>query len=68
MPYQEQFAAGEITLQAFNTSIAQLNIEQSAAVEQNSDQQLANTLLINQQTTEAVSSAISDFREPNFTE
>ena len=56
----EQFAAGEITLQAFNTSIAQLNIEQSAAVEQNSDQQLANTLLINQQTTEAVSSAISD--------
>ena len=56
----EQFAAGEITLQAFNTSIAQLNIEQSAAVEQNSDQQLANTLLINQQTTEAVASAISD--------
>ena len=56
----EEFAAGEITLQAFNTSIAQLNIEQSAAVEQNSDQQLANTLLINQQTTEAVSSAISD--------
>ena len=55
----EQFVAGEITLQAFNTSIAQLNIEQSAAVEQNSDQQLANTLLINQQTTEAVSSAIS---------
>ena len=56
----EQFAAGEITLQAFNTSIAQLNIEQSAAVEQNSDQQLANTLLINQQTTEAVSSVISE--------
>ena len=56
----EQFAAGEITLQAFNTSIAQLNIEQSAALEQNSDQRLANTLLINQQQTEAVSSAISE--------
>ena len=56
----KQFAAGEITLQAFNTSIAQLNIEQSAALEQNSDQRLANTLLINQQQTEAVSSAISE--------
>ena len=56
----QQFAAGEITLQSFNTSIAQLNIEQSAALEQNSDQRLANTLLINQQQTEAVSSAISE--------
>ena len=56
----QQFAAGEITLQSFNTSIAQLNIEQSSALEQNSDQRLANTLLINQQQTEAVSSAISE--------
>ena len=56
----QQFAAGEITLQSFNTSIAQLNIEQSAALEQNSDQRLANTLLINQQQTEAVSSVISE--------
>ena len=56
----EQFAAGEITLQSFNTSIAQLGIEESAALEQNSDQRLANTLLINQQQTEAVSSVISE--------
>ena len=52
--------AGEITLDAFNTSLANLNIEQSAALEQNSDQQLANTLLINQQQTEAISAAISE--------
>ena len=56
----QQYAAGEITLQSFNTSIAQLNIEQSAALEQNSDQRLANTLRINQQQTEAVSSVISE--------
>ena len=55
-----QYAAGEITLDAFNTSLANLNIEQSAALEQNSDQQLANTLLINQQQTEVVSVAISE--------
>ena len=55
-----QYAAGEITLDAFNTSLANLNIEQSAALEQNSDQQLANTLLINQQQTEAISAAISE--------
>ena len=56
----KQFAAGEITLSAFNTSLANLNIDQSAALEQNSDAKLANTLRINQQQTEAVSSAISE--------
>ena len=56
----KQYAAGEITLSAFNTSLANLNIEQSAALEQNSDAKLANTLRINQQQTEAVSSAISE--------
>ena len=56
----QQYAAGEITLSAFNTSLANLNIEQSAALEQNSDAKLANTLRINQQQTEAVSSAISE--------
>ena len=56
----QQYAAGEITLSAFNTELANLNIEQSAALEQNSDAKLANTLRINQQQTEAVSSAISE--------
>ena len=38
---QAQYDAGEITLSALNTSISQLNIDESAAVEQNSDAQLA---------------------------
>ena len=39
---QQQYDAGEITLDALNTGIAQLNIAESAAIEQNSDAQLAN--------------------------
>ena len=41
---QKQYDAGEITLSALNTGLASLNIEESAALEQNSDAQLANTL------------------------
>ena len=56
---QEQYNEGEITLEALNTGITNLNIEESAAIEQNSDQQLANTLQINQQATETISTAIA---------
>ena len=41
---QAQYDAGEITLSALNTSISQLNIDESGALEQNSDAQLANAL------------------------
>ena len=54
-----QYAAGEITLDAINTGIAALNIEESAAVEQNSDAQLANTLRINQQDVASINTQIS---------
>ena len=40
---QAQYDAGEITKTALENGIAQLNIDESAALEQNSDQQLANT-------------------------
>ena len=56
---QKQYDAGEITLEVLNTGITNLNIEESAALEQNSDQQLANTLLINQEATESISTAIA---------
>ena len=56
---QSQYDAGEITLTALNTGIASLNIEESAALEQNSDAQLANALLINQQAVEAINAEIS---------
>ena len=54
-----QYAAGEITLDAINTGIAALNIEESAALEQNSDAQLANTLRINQQDVASINTQIS---------
>ena len=57
---QQQFDAGEITREALNTGIAQLNIEQSAAIEQNADAQLANALVINQQMVDAISVGISE--------
>ena len=57
---QQQFDAGEITREALNTGIAQLNIEQSAAMEQNADAQLANALVINQQQIDAISVGISE--------
>ena len=57
---QQQFNAGEITREALNTGIAQLNIEQSAAIEQNADAQLANALVINQQQIDAISVGISE--------
>ena len=57
---QQQFDAGEITREALNTGIAQLNIEQSAAIEQNADAQLANALVINQQQIDAISVGISE--------
>ena len=41
---QAQYDAGEITLSALNTGIAQLNIDESGALEQNSDAQLATAL------------------------
>ena len=55
----KQYAAGEITLSAFNTGLAQLNVEQSAAIEQNSDAQLANALLLNQQAIDMLSAGVS---------
>ena len=57
---QQQLDAGEITREALNTGIAQLNIEQSAAIEQNADAQLANALVINQQQIDAISVGISE--------
>ena len=57
---QQQFDAGEITLSALNNGIANLNIEESAAIEQNSDRQLANALQVNQAQIDAISVGISD--------
>ena len=57
---QQQFDAGEITLSALNNGIANLNIEESAAIEQNSDRQLANALQVNQAQINAISVGISD--------
>ena len=56
---QQQFDAGEITLSALNNGIANLNIEESAAIEQNSDRQLANALQVNQAQINAISVGIS---------
>ncbi len=56
----QQYAAGEITRAAFNTELANLNIEQSAAVEQNSDAQLSNTLRVNQEAIDAISVGVSE--------
>ena len=57
---QQQFAAGEITMEALNNGIANLNIEESAAIEQNSDRKLANALQVNQAQINAISVGISD--------
>ena len=59
----KQFAAGEITLDGINNGIAALNIEESAALEQNSDQILANTLLVNQEAQTAISTEISGLEQ-----
>ena len=59
---QKQYDAGEITLEALNASIANLNIEESAALEQNSDQQLANTLSVNQENISAISTNIAELQ------
>ena len=59
----QQFAAGEITLSEFNNSLASLGIEQSAALERNSDAQLANTLLINQTTQTAIATEVSALQQ-----
>ena len=56
---QAQYDAGEITLSALNTGIAQFNIDESAALEQNSDAQLANTLSSNQQAITTISVGVS---------
>ena len=56
---QAQYDAGEITLSALNTGISQFNIDASAAVEQNSDAQLANTLSSNQQAITTISVGVS---------
>ena len=56
---QAQYDAGEITLSALNTGIAQFNIDASAALEQNSDAQLANTLSSNQQAITTISVGVS---------
>ena len=55
---QAQYDAGEITLSALNTGLSQANIAESTALEQNSDAQLANVLLINSQTSETYSVGI----------
>ena len=60
---QAQFDAGEITLSALQTGVAQLNIEESAALEQNSDAILANTLRINQHAAEAISTHIAGLEQ-----
>ena len=57
---QQQYDAGEITLDALNTGIANLNIDESAALEQNSDQQLANTLSVNQDNINEISTNIAE--------
>ena len=59
----QQFAAGEITLSEFNNSLASLGIEQSAALERNSDAQLANTLLINQTAQTAIATEVSALQQ-----
>ena len=59
----KQYAAGEITRDAINTGIAALNIEESAALEQNGDQILANTLRINQEAVAAISTEISGLEQ-----
>ena len=56
---QTQFDAGKLTQAALENGIAALGIEQSAALEQNSDQRLANTLLINQQAVAAINTHIA---------
>ena len=56
---QAQYDAGEITLSALNTGITQLNIDESAAIEQNSDAQLASVLSANQEATTALSVGVS---------
>ena len=60
---QQQFDAGEITLSALNNGIANLNIEESAAIERNSDAQLANTLLINQTAQNAIATQVSALQQ-----
>ena len=62
---QQQFDAGEITIEALNNGIANLNIEESAAQEQNSDRQLANALQVNQAQINAISVGISALGKPN---
>ena len=56
---QKQFDEGEITLSALQTGLAQLGIEESAALEQNSDAMLANALRINQHAAEAINTHIA---------
>ena len=57
---QNQYDSGKITIEALNTGIANLNIEESAALEQNSDQMLANALQVNQAQIDAISVGVSD--------
>ena len=56
---QTQFDAGKLTQEGLKNGIASLDIEQSAAIERNDDQRLANTLVINQQAVEAINTEIS---------
>ena len=56
---QKQFDEGEITLSALKTGLEQLGIEESAALEQNSDAMLSNALRINQQAVEAINTHIA---------
>ena len=56
---QTQFDAGKLTREGLENGIASLGIEQSAALEQNSDAQLTNALRINQQATDAVATEIA---------
>ena len=60
---QRQFDAGEITLQALNTGLAQANIDESAALEQNSDAQLANTLSVLSTNAQVVNNSITSLSE-----
>ena len=54
-----EYSAGEITVDAYNASITELNTSEAAELERNSDEQLANTLQINQEAVEAIATSIS---------
>ena len=55
----EKYAAEEISTDVYNASLTQLESSESADAERQSDAVLANTLRINQQAIDAISTEIS---------